>query len=81
MLAIFALTTRCIRQGYPGLVCEMFNRANEVKMLNFLHKLEHIASSTATKTAVALGFFTHVKRTRFLGMERAQTNPVATNSA
>ena len=80
-LAILALTTRGVVQLNSSFVGKVFYCTYEIEMLNFLHKLEYVARGPATKTAIALGFFAHVERTRFLGMERAQTNPVPTYSA
>ena len=50
-------------------------------MFNLLNKLENVARRTATETAVALRFLAHVKRTRFLGMKRAKTYPITTDSS
>ena len=64
--------------GFTG---KLLYSPNKIQMLDLLNELEYVASRTTTETAVALRFLAHVERTRFLGMKRAKTYPVTTDSS
>jgi len=51
--------------------------AGEVEVLDLLDEREHVAALVAAETLVAPGLFADVERPALLGVERAQSDPVA----
>ena len=55
----------------------VFNRSRKVEVLDLLNKREDVAALVTAKALVTATLFGDVERAGLLGMERAQTHPVA----